>query len=58
MSDATLDAARVDARQGDALNPGESAGRAVDKSLGIALARVDDRLAYGMIEDLFDLAAA
>lgn len=40
------------------LNPGELAGRARDKSLEGALARVDNRLAYGMIEDAFDLAAA
>ena len=40
------------------LNPGEIAGRARDKSLEAALARVDNRLAYGMIADVFDLAAA
>jgi len=40
------------------LNPGEPAGLAMDKSLAGALARVDNRLAYGMIEDAFDLAAA
>ena len=40
------------------LNPGEIAGRARDKSLEGALARVDNRLTYGMIEDVFDLAAA
>jgi death on curing protein len=40
------------------LNPGELTGRARDKSLDTALARVDNRLAYGMIADLFDLAAA
>lgn len=40
------------------LNPGELAGRALDKSLDGALVRVEDRLAYGMIGDLFDLAAA
>ena len=39
------------------LNPGELQGRARDKSLESALARVDNRLAYGMIEDVFDLAA-
>lgn len=39
------------------LNPGELAGRARDKSLEGALARVDNRLAYGMIGDAFDLAA-
>jgi death-on-curing protein len=40
------------------LNPGEIPGRARDKSLEGALARVDNRLTYGMIEDTFDLAAA
>lgn len=40
------------------LNPGELAGRAQDKSLDAALARVENRLAYGMTEDAFDLAAA
>lgn len=40
------------------INPGELAGRAGDKSLDGALARVENRLAYGMIEDVFDLAAA
>lgn len=40
------------------LNPGELTGLAKDKSLEGALARVDNRLAYGMIDDAFDLAAA
>ena len=40
------------------LNPGELTGLALDKSLAGALARVDNRLAYGMIDDAFDLAAA
>jgi death-on-curing protein len=40
------------------LNPGELAGRARDKSLEGALARVDNRLGYGLIHDAFDLAAA
>lgn len=40
------------------LNPGELPGRARDKSLEAALARVDNRLAYGMVADAFDLAAA
>lgn len=40
------------------LNPGELPGRARDKSLEGALARVENRLAYGMIGDIFDLAAA
>jgi death on curing protein len=40
------------------LNDGELPGRAGDKSLDGALARVDNRLAYGLISDVFDLAAA
>lgn len=40
------------------LNPGELPGLAKDKSLDGALSRVENRLAYGMIEDVFDLAAA
>jgi len=40
------------------LNPGELPGLARDKSLDAALARVDNRLAYGLIEDACDLAAA
>ena len=40
------------------LNPGELSGRARDKSLEGALARVENRLAYEMISDAYDLAAA
>jgi death on curing protein len=40
------------------LNPGELPGRARDKSLEGALGRVDNRLSYGLIGDVFDLAAA
>mgnify|MGYP001333698120 CR=1 FL=1 len=42
----------------EVLNPGELPGRARDKSLEGALARVDNRLAYGLVGDVFDLAAA
>ena len=48
----------VEALHDAILNPGELPGRARDKSLESALARVDNRLAYGMIADIFDLAAA
>ena len=47
----------VDALHDLVLNPGELPGRARDKSLDSALARVENRLAYGMIGDVFDLAA-
>ncbi|MEL6242781.1 MAG: type II toxin-antitoxin system death-on-curing family toxin [Pseudomonadota bacterium] len=42
----------------EVLNPGELPGFALDKSLDGALARVDNRMAYGMVEDVLDLAAA
>jgi death-on-curing protein len=41
----------------EVLNPGDLVGRAHDKSLEGALSRVDNRLAYGLIEDAFALAA-
>ena len=58
MNFTLLSAELVDALHDAALNPGELPGRARDKSLDAALARVDNRLAYGMINDVFDLAAA
>ncbi len=58
MSFLLLSADQVEALHDTALNPGELPGRARDKSLEGALARVDNRLLYGMIEDVFDLAAA
>jgi death-on-curing protein len=48
----------VEAIHDAVLNPGELAGRARDKSLEAALARVDNRITYGLIGDVFDLAAA
>lgn len=48
----------VEAIHDSVLNQGELQGRARDKSLEGALARVDHRLAYGLIEGAFDLAAA
>jgi death-on-curing protein len=53
-----LSADIVEAIHDAVLNPGELPGRARDKSLEGALARVENRLAYGMIGDIFDLAAA
>ena len=52
-----LNEALVDAIHDDVLNPGELAGRAGDKSLDSTLARVENRLSYGMIADVFELAA-
>jgi len=53
-----LSAEMVELIHDEVLNPGELPGRAQDKSLDDALARVDKRLAYGMITDVFALAAA
>ena len=53
-----LAAEAVIAIHDDVLNPGELRGMAGDKSIHGALSRVDNRIAYGMIEDVFDLAAA
>ncbi len=53
-----LSAELLDRIHDHVLNPGELSGRALNKSLEGALARVENRLAYGMIDDVFDLAAA
>ena len=53
-----LSAELIDAIHDRALNPGELPGRALDKSLDGALARVENRLAFDLINDPFDLAAA
>lgn len=58
MSFVLLSPDMVEALHDSVLNSGEIPGRARDKSLESALARVDNRLAYGMIADVFDLAAA
>lgn len=58
MSFLTLSAEMVDWIHDQVLNPGELTGRALDKSLEGALARVENRLAYDLIGDAFDLAAA
>lgn len=54
----TLTVEIVVAIHDEVLNAGELPGRALDKSLEGALARVDNRLAYGLVGDVFDLAAA
>jgi death-on-curing protein len=58
MSFLLLTPAQVEAIHDLVLNPGELPGRARDKSLDGALGRVDNRLSYGLIGDVFDLAAA
>ena len=40
------------------LSPTELQGLAADKSLDSALARIDNRLAFGMVDDVYSLAAA
>lgn len=58
MTFVLFSAEQVETMHDHVLNPGELQGRARDKSLEGALARVDNRLVYGMIGDVFDLAAA
>ncbi|MDO5630968.1 MAG: type II toxin-antitoxin system death-on-curing family toxin [Paracoccus sp. (in: a-proteobacteria)] len=53
-----LPAELVEAIHDEVLNPGELPGRALNKSLEGALSRVENRVAYGMIGDAYDLAAA
>jgi len=52
-----LDSTTVIAIQDDVINPRELQGLAADKSLESCLAKVDNRLVYGMIEDVYSLAA-
>ena len=54
----TVSAEVVIALHDDILSTAEIPGLARDKSLEGALARVDHRIAYGLIEDAFALAAA
>ena len=53
-----FDAAMVEAMHDSVLNPGELPGPARDKSLEGALARVENRVAYGLVADVYDFAAA
>ena len=53
-----LSVASVELIHSRVLYPGELQGRAGDKSLDGALARVENRLAFGLVDDVFDLAAA
>lgn len=47
----------VEAIHDEVLNPGELPGLAMNKSLESALAHVDHRIAYGMAENVFAVAA-
>jgi death on curing protein len=58
MSFTLLSSELVDILHDNVLNPGELTGRAMNKSLEGALSRVDNRIVYGLIGDVFDLAAA
>ncbi len=53
-----LSAELVESIHDQILNHDEIPGRARDKSLEGALSRVDNRIAYGMIDDAFALAAS
>ena len=57
MTYVLLNAALVEVIHDKVLNPGELPGRALDKSLERTLARADNRLLYGMVEDAHHLAA-
>lgn len=52
-----LTADLVEAIHDEVLNPGELPGLAMNKSLESALARVDNRIAYGMTNDIFEIAS-
>lgn len=57
MTYVLLNAALVELSHDEVLNPGELSGRAPNKSLERTLACVDNRLLYGMVEDVHHLAA-
>lgn len=53
-----LGAASVELLHEQIIYENELQGRSADKSLESTIARVNNRLAYGLISDVFDLAAA
>ena len=53
-----LDASSVELIHEQIIHPNELQGRSADKSLESSIARVNNRLAYGLVGDVFDLAAA
>lgn len=57
MSYVLLTAAQIIAVHDAILAPNELQGMAGDKSLEGALARVENRIAYGLVDDLYALAA-
>lgn len=58
MSFILLTVEHVIAIHDEVLEPNELQGMAGDKSLEGALSRVDNRLKYGLIEDIYSLAAS
>ena len=58
MSFILLTGEHVIAIHDEVLEPSELQGMAGDKSLEGALSRVDNRLKYGLIEDIYSLAAS
>ena len=57
MSFLLLSVDHIIAIHGEVLEPNELQGMAGDKSLEGALSKVDNRLNYGLIEDIYSLAA-
>ena len=58
MSFLLLSVDHIIAIHDEVLEPHELQGMAVDKSLEGALSRVENRLNYGLIEDIYSLAAS
>ena len=58
MSFILLSVEHIIAIHDEVLEPSELQGMAGDKSLEGALSRVDNRLKYGLIEDIYSLAAS
>ena len=58
MSFILLSVDHIIAIHDEVLEPNELQGMAGDKSLEGALSRVDNRLKYGLIEDIYSLAAS
>ena len=58
MSFLLLSVDHIIAIHDEVLEPNELQGMAGDKSLEGALSRVDNRLKYGLIEDIYSLAAS
>ena len=58
MSFLLLSVDHIIAIHGEVLEPNELQGMAGDKSLERALSRVENRLNYGLMEDIYSLAAS